>query len=183
MRSAEHDVVARAKRLAYELHGAIDHRRKYTGEPYTNHLNAVATMVAGAGGTDEMVAAAWLHDSIEDAGATPLSIAESCGRIVADLVVEMTDVSRPADGNRASRKAIDRHHLAHASPEAKTIKLADLLDNADSIVRYDERFARTYIAEMDLLLDQALGKGDRKLWQRAKEVTRVFLATRNEVTQ
>ncbi len=87
---------------------------------------------------------------------------------MAFLVLEVTDVSRPEDGNREARKAIDREHLARSSPEGATIKLADLIDNTKSIVAHDKGFARVYLPEMEKLLE-VLRHGDPALWQRAYE--------------
>lgn len=47
-----------------------DQRRKYTGNPYADHLAEVAGIVAAVGGNADMIAVAWLHDSIEDQGVT-----------------------------------------------------------------------------------------------------------------
>jgi (p)ppGpp synthase/HD superfamily hydrolase len=57
---------------------------------------------------------------------------------VVALVEMLTDVSKPEDGNRAVRKEIDRQHTALASPEGKTIKLADLIDNTQSMSSLNE---------------------------------------------
>lgn len=84
------------------------------------------------------------------------------GAAVAALVIEVTDVSRPSDGNRAARKAKDRDHLAKASPDAQTIKLADLISNTQSIVEHDPAFARVYLAEKEALLD-VLTRGNAML--------------------
>lgn len=121
--------------------------RKYTGEPYISHPIAVANMVGKFGGDSEMVAAALLHDTIEDCGVTREAIEAMFGEVVADLVVELTDVSRPEDGNRAARKAMDLAHAAKASAVAKTIKALDLADNTSSIVVHDRKFAKVYLAE------------------------------------
>jgi hypothetical protein len=86
------------------------------------------------------------------------------------LVEQLTDVSRPEDGNRAKRKAIDRAHTAKASPEAKTIKLADLIDNTRSIVELDPGFAKIYLVEKVLLLE-VLQEGDAGLWEMARRMT------------
>ena len=53
-----------------------------------------------------------------------------------------------------------------ATPEAKTIKLADLIDNTKSIVEHDPRFAKVYLEEKRLLLE-VLKDGDETLWQQA----------------
>jgi hypothetical protein len=114
-----------------------------------------------------MLAAAWLHDSVEDTPATLEDIEREFGDGVARLVADLTDVSRPGDGNRAVRKAIDRAHSAQASPRAKTVKLADLTDNCRDICKHDPRFARVFLVEMDALLE-VLGEGDERLYRVAR---------------
>jgi hypothetical protein len=161
------DLVADARRFATEAHERIDQRRKYSNQPYQEHLKAVAEHVAGVTDDAEMIAAAWLHDTVEDTPATFGDLERAFGRSVRDLVADLTDVSKPSDGNRAVRKAIDRHHLAQASARAKTIKLADLIDNCTDICRHDAGFARVYLAEAAALLD-VLGDGDARLYRRAQ---------------
>jgi hypothetical protein len=87
------------------------------------------------------------------------------------LLPALTDVSRSADGNRKARKALDRAHTAKASPAAKTIKLADLIDNTKSIVEHDPEFARVYLAEKAALLE-VLKEGDQVLWAMASNLVR-----------
>ena len=159
------DLIFRAHSFAATAHaGQV---RRYTAEPYTVHLEAVAALVREHGGTPEMIAAAYLHDSIEDTPCTLAEISAEFGPVVAALVEQLTDVSKPSHGNRAVRKALDRDHLAKASPEAKTIKLADLIDNARSIVQHDPGFATVYMAEKAALLG-VLKEGDTALWNMAK---------------
>lgn len=126
--------------------------RKYTAEPYIHHCEAVACMVAAASGDEAMVAAAWLHDTVEDTPTTVDELRARFGEDVAELVSWLTDVSRPEDGNRAARKALDRAHIAQAPARAKAIKLADLIDNTSSIVDRDPGFAKVYMAEKRALL-------------------------------
>src|SRR5690242_10154745 len=162
------DLVARARAFAIREHRRIDHRRKYSKQPYDVHLAAVADLVADVTEDAEMIAAAWLHDVVEDTPVTLDDVAREFGPAVARLVDELTDVSRPGDGNRAARKAIDRAHLAAASPRAKTVKLADLCHNVEDICRHDAGFGRVFLAEMEALL-AVLGEGDAKLMVRARE--------------
>jgi len=144
--------------------------RKYTGEPYIVHPEAVANLVREVEGrTDVMLAAAWLHDTVEDTYVTHEYLRAEFGPAVAGLVDQLTDVSRPWHGNREIRKARDREHLAFASPEAKTIKLADLIDNSRSILAHDPGFAQLYIAEKRALL-AVLREGDAKLWRQAHDI-------------
>lgn len=167
------DLVESAKRYAIEMHGSINHKRKYTGDPYHVHLAAVADLVASVDGTKEMIAAAWLHDVVEDTACSHEDIKKRFGNEVARLVRELTDVSRPPDGNRAIRKAMDREHLAKASVEARTIKLADLVNNAESIVEHGGGFARIYMNEMRALL-KVLRGGDAGLYSLAQEAVEDF---------
>ncbi len=168
------DLVKRAKTFATSAHQRIDHRRKYTKQPYEVHLRSVAALVKEVQDDQEMIAAAWLHDTVEDTPATHHDIEEAFGVRVARLVYELTDISKPSDGNRAVRKAIDRNHLASASPRAQTIKLADLIDNARDICKHDENFARVYLSEMAALLD-VLQKGNEELQRRARNTLKKCL--------
>lgn len=156
-----------AARFAALAHGRIDHRRKYTGEPYIVHPAQVARIVKEVEHDEAMVCAAWLHDTREDCGVSHEELLVRFGEDVAMLVDWLTDVSKPSDGNRAVRKAIDRERLALAPGRAQTIKLADLIDNTSSIVTFGMGFAPIYLKEATLLLD-VLVQGDPGLMERAR---------------
>ena len=156
------ELIERAVAFALQAHRSIGQRRKYTHLPYEVHLEAVADMVVSVSSDPEMIAAAWLHDTVEDTPATLHEIKENFGAAVALLVKELTDVSRSGDGNRATRKAIDRKHLAGASARAQTIKLADLIDNCRDICVHDPAFAKVYGKEAAALL-AVLKSGDERL--------------------
>jgi len=160
------EIIARAAAFATQAHKRIDHRRKYSSQPYDVHLRAVAELVASVTDDPEMIAAAWLHDTVEDTPATFYDIEREFGPRVTQLVTDLTDVSKPSDGNRAARKAIDCEHTAIACPEAKTVKLADLIDNCRDICRNDPRFSRVFLAEASSLLE-VLTDGDQTLYQLA----------------
>jgi (p)ppGpp synthase/HD superfamily hydrolase len=163
------DMVEKARVFATAAHAAVGQVRKYTGEPYIVHPFEVAMTVKQIGGTPEMVAAAFLHDTVEDTGVTMETIEREFGPEVAEIVFFLTDVSRPEHGNRAARKAIDRAHIAKADARAQTIKLADLISNCSSIVKYDPEFAKVYLEEKRLLLE-VLTKGDKILLDRARKI-------------
>jgi hypothetical protein len=162
-------LVEKAKEYAIHAHGRLDQRRRYTNQPYDAHLKAVADIVSSITDDEEMIAAAWLHDAIEDTPATYEELEAEFGSSIAHLVVELSDVSRPTDGNRAVRKAIDREHLARASTRAKTIKLADLIDNTRDIVGHDPKFGKVFVTEASALLE-VLADGDPRLLSRARKV-------------
>ena len=125
-------------------------------------------MAGVEGSTFDMVAAAWLHDVVEDTGVTITDINLNFGADIAALVGWLTDVSQPHDGDRAKRKAIDREHTAQAPAEAQTIKLADLISNSKSIMAHDPDFAKTYLEEKRMLLE-VMTKGDRGLHAEASK--------------
>lgn len=158
----------RAKEFATRSHAMIDQRRKYTGEPYIIHPAAVAELVRSVPHTTAMLCAAWLHDVVEDTPITLNEIEHEFGHEIAALVEMLTDISGPNDGNRATRKALDKAHLATASAEAKTIKLADLVDNTHSIMAFDPHFAKVFLREKALLLE-VLKEGDVTLMALASE--------------
>jgi hypothetical protein len=133
--SADLDLVSRARQFASAAHRAVGQLRKYSGEPYEEHLRRVAEMVANVTDDREMIAAAWLHDVVEDTPTTVEDVERAFGQGVRDLVDALTDVSRPHHGNRAARKELDREHLSGAPARAQTVKLADLIDNCDDICR------------------------------------------------
>jgi (p)ppGpp synthase/HD superfamily hydrolase len=163
------DIVQKAQVYAIAAHSAVQQKRKYTGEPYFVHPAEVAQIVASVpGSTPDMVAAAWLHDVVEDTGCTFTDIHMAFGIDIAVLVQWLTDVSKPEDGNRATRKAMDREHTAQAPAEAQTIKLADLISNSKSIMEHDPDFAKTYLEEKRLLLE-VMTKGDRGLHAEASK--------------
>jgi len=161
-------MIVRARVFATAAHAAVGQVRKYTGEPYIVHPAEVAKIVTDAGGTEAMICAAWLHDTVEDTGVTIETIRAEFGAEVAELVGWLTDVSRPEHGNRAHRKALDRAHSAAAPAEAQTVKLADLIANTRSIMKHDVAFARTYLEEKRLMLE-VMTKGDSILMAEARK--------------
>lgn len=144
--------------------------RKYTANPYVDHLAEVAGIVAAVGPQPDawfadMIAVAWLHDSIEDQGVTHDYLRAEFGSTVADGVLLLSDLET---GNRAERKAASRARLATAPGWVQTIKCADLISNTSSIVKHDPKFAITYLEEKRLLLD-VLTRADERLIAIARE--------------
>jgi len=159
-------LIERAREYAVNAHSRINQLRKYTFQPYDVHLKAVAELVTMVTDDQEIIAAAWLHDTVEDTPATFEDIEREFGQGVCRLVMALTDISRPADGNRLTRKEIDRDHTALASSRAKTIKLADLIDNCLDICRHDPKFGALFLQEMVDLLS-VLHEGDQRLYRKA----------------
>jgi GTP diphosphokinase / guanosine-3',5'-bis(diphosphate) 3'-diphosphatase len=153
--------------FAREVHK--DQKRRYTGQPYSDHLAEVAGIVAAAQirvpvyeyipGTSIAIAVAFLHDTREDWGVAHDDLVERFGREVAFGVAALSDLEI---GNRAARKAASRERLSTAPGWVQSIKCADLISNTSSIVMHDPKFAVTYLEEKRLLLD-VMTKADPRL--------------------
>lgn len=160
------DLIMKARAFAIGAHEAVGHKRKYTGEPYWKHCEQVAHTTWNFSSSYVMTAAAWLHDTVEDTGVTLPTIVELFGLSVAALVADLTDeYTHEAFPhlNRAARKDLEAKRLLSVSNNAKTIKLADMLDNTRSIVQHDPEFAKVYMAEKRNVLDSLHG-GRGQLW-------------------
>lgn len=161
------NLIEKAKAFAVAKHAS--QKRKFTGEPYVSHPLAVSELVASIGAPETVVAAAILHDTLEDTDTTAAELRLAFGPAVAGLVVELTDVFVPGNGgNRAARKAKEAARLATVSADAQTIKVADIIDNTSSIVERDPDFAKVYLKEKAALL-AVLTKANPALLAQAKE--------------
>ncbi|WP_034945209.1 HD domain-containing protein [Erwinia oleae] len=159
----------KARRYATKAHAALDQRRKYTNESYIVHPAAVVELVRSVTDSEIMLAAAWLHDTVEDTDTTQGDIENHFGSEVAALVGMLTNTHPPEAKNRAARKVAHFQHTAQASADAQTIKLADIIDNTCSIIEFDARFARVYLVEKRVQI-ALLPDGNRELWQRASVI-------------
>jgi guanosine-3',5'-bis(diphosphate) 3'-pyrophosphohydrolase len=108
-------------------------RKGADAAPYINHPLEVSRVLCEEGGvTDpELIAAALLHDTIEDTPTVYDDLAERFGERVAGLVVELTDDKRLP---KQARKLEQVRHAPGLSPGAKLVKLADKLCNLREII-------------------------------------------------
>jgi len=116
----------RAVALASRVHQGDT--RKDGRTPYVAHPVRVALWVRHEFGFDDeaALAAALLHDTIEDTGADYDDVAQTCGRDVADMVAALSkNMLLPED----ERETDYDRRLARADWRARLIKLADVLDN------------------------------------------------------
>jgi (p)ppGpp synthase/HD superfamily hydrolase len=168
------DLIARAQAFATAAHASIDQRRKFSGEPYIGHPANVAAIVASVpDATPAMIAAAWLHDVVEDTPITLEQIRREFGAEVGRLVDEVTNVAKPENGNRAARKAMNRLHSAAASSDGQTVKLSDVISNLSTIGQADPAFAALFVGEKKALLE-VLTKGNATLRERASSIVRAW---------
>jgi (p)ppGpp synthase/HD superfamily hydrolase len=113
------EIIEKAKGFAGKKHKS--HRRKYTDQPYFNHLEAVVEILRAAGVTDpSVVAAAYLHDTVEDTDATMQEVVQEFGRDIGELVYWLTDIE---EGNRTTRSLMSSWRLSRAPMAAKHINV------------------------------------------------------------
>lgn len=155
-----------AAREAARLHKGVF--RKNRKEPYFNHVARVAgTIAAHKNSTEDMVAAAYLHDTAEDCFDPAMDgviwINEVWGKNVGQIVYWLTNASQMnpvlAKESRSKRKEADLAKLGQASKEAKLIKLADRLDNLRSFRLDDDHFMYKYAGETISMIDVVYNKG------------------------
>lgn len=165
----QNDMVMRARYFVTAAHGAVNQKRKYTGEDYIVHPIEVAEILAKLAFSPIALQAALLHDVLEDTNVSPSTLMTCFGKEVFDLVIELTKVTKPEDGNRETRMKIELDRLAKASDLAQSIKVADLISNSRSIVKHDKEFAKVYIAEKEALLD-VLTRANKELLIQARAI-------------
>ena len=121
-----------AAHFAAEKH-ANQKRKGKAGEPYINHLLEVAQLVSSALSDPDtnLVIAALLHATLEDAGVTREDLARRFGEDAACLVIEVTDdKSLP----KLERKRLQIENGPKKSVRAQFIKVADKISNMRSIL-------------------------------------------------
>ena len=125
-------LVLRATQFAAQKHK--DQRRKdVKATPYINHPINLAEVLYTDGGVHDpiVIAAALLHDTIEDTRTTYDELRGAFGATVADVVIEVTDVKFLAD---ESRKRLQVAKAGRASERARQVKLADKICNLRDIL-------------------------------------------------
>jgi len=124
-------IVIQATAFAADKH-RNQRRKDHEASPYINHPIALANVLAQAGVTDATVlAAALLHDTIEDTDTTAAELEQVFGAEIAAIVVEVTDDKALP---KAERKQLQIKHAAHISANAKLVKLADKICNLQDII-------------------------------------------------
>lgn len=108
-------------------------RKDVDASPYINHPLDLADILAREGGVEDakVIAAALLHDTVEDTETTIEELEDRFGKRVAAIVAEVTDdQSLPS----AERKRIQVMKASSNSPGAKLVKLADKISNVRDLV-------------------------------------------------
>jgi guanosine-3',5'-bis(diphosphate) 3'-pyrophosphohydrolase len=128
-------LVSEAAEFAVRRHNGMA-RKGRGNEPYINHLAEVANLLSAAtnGADAELIAAGWLHDTIEDTETTREELVQKFSERVAALVIECTDDMRLP---KAERRRLQVANASHKSPGAKLIKIADKISNIGARILAD----------------------------------------------
>lgn len=143
----------KAKEIAKEAHESIGQKRKFTNGPYYKHPLAVAALLEDITDDEDILAAACLHDILEDV--TPINktydedfICKNFNSRVSNLVVELTNKYTKDNFqnlNRESRKQLELFRIMTISDDAKLIKKADLHHNSMELP--NSEFAKMWLKE------------------------------------
>ena len=164
----------------YADHAHGEQTRKYTPDRYIVHPVRVMNMVREVNNDNCILAAALLHDVLEDTAVTESQLSEFLSTVfnatdaarALGYVVELTDVYTKASypqWNRRIRKEKELARLKQISPASQLIKYADIIDNAQEIATHDKSFADVLLKEYKHTLKQ-LDKGAPLLREKALSV-------------
>lgn len=162
------DVTTILRAAAFAAVKHREQRRKNGDIPYVNHPLAVATSLAELAGVTDVtaLAAAVLHDTLEDTATTFAELEREFGAPIAGVVRECTDdKSLP----KVERKRQQIEHGPHLSPAARLVKLADKLDNLRELRHapppsWDEARIRGYFVWGHAVVS-AIGNQNDALWR------------------
>ena len=169
------DVIQKVIEFARQAHG--DQQRKFVPEPYIVHPVRVMEICRQYINDMSVLAASLLHDVLEDTDVNAEEMEnflrtimkENQAKQTLELVIELTDVfikKNYPDWNRRKRKQKETERLSRASPQAQTIKYADIIDNSRDIVNVKNDFAKKYLGECRAIIN-AMQKGNKELHARA----------------
>ncbi|MBP5228992.1 MAG: bifunctional (p)ppGpp synthetase/guanosine-3',5'-bis(diphosphate) 3'-pyrophosphohydrolase [Bacteroidales bacterium] len=135
-KSLDTKLLDRAILFAVKAHSGTERRGK--GFPYIVHPMEAMEIVASMTSDQELLAAAALHDTVEDTGVTIEEIRREFGERIASIVESESDVEIKGKSEEESwyerkRAAIER--LAKAPHDAKIVALGDKLSNMRAIAR------------------------------------------------
>ncbi len=162
--AARSPLVREAAEVAAEAHaGQI--RNGSGGMPYIEHPRAVAERLAEHGFDDEVLAAALLHDVVEDSDLTVERLRERFGDRVADLVAALSD-DESIDHYR-QRKQEHRRRVAAADGDALAIYGADKLTNVSTLRRAYAEQGEAVASEFKVPLELKI-----EVWEADSELLR-----------
>lgn len=146
------DLVTRAAEFSRAAH---EGQLRASGEPFATHPAAAAEILIQHGVQDaEVLAAAYLHDVLEDTAVDAAQLRTKFGPIVTRLVEELTNRTWPGRTPQQKQDAL-LQKARSMSDAAKLLKLADRLHNVREMTAWNEQRQKKY-AERTMELLEAL---------------------------
>ena len=175
------ELVAHAHDLASDAHAG--QRRKDDGTPYITHPVTVAGLLDDAGFGDEVIAAALLHDVVEDTDMGSAELRERFGERVAGLVEALSEDEHISDYEE--RKREHREQVEESGPDAIAIYIADKLSNLRDMRKIyaleGEEISERFNSPIDVRV--RLWKEDAKMAQRSAPELPFLAAFRAELAE
>ena len=175
------ELVAGAHELATDAHAG--QRRKDDGTPYITHPETVAGLLDDAGFGDEVIAAALLHDVVEDTDMGSEELRERFGDRVAELVEALSEDGDISDYE--DRKREHREQVEESGSDAVAIYIADKLSNLRDMRKIyaldGEQIADRFKAPIDVRV--GLWKQDAEMAERVAPQLAFLPAFRAELAE
>jgi GTP pyrophosphokinase len=168
---AQGDRIVAAYEMAEEAH---EGQVRKSGEPYVTHPLAVATIVAELGLDDVTIAAALLHDAVEDTGITAQEVERRFGAEVAAIVDGVTKLDRIEFQTREAQQAASMRKMLLAMAQdlrVLVVKLADRLHNMRTLAPMaSHQQARTAQETLDIYAPLAHRLGMQEMKQQLEDL-------------
>ena len=139
----------KAEKFAQTAHEGQE--RKFSGNPYHYHPRRVAGLLKALDASEKVIAAGFLHDTLEDTEASYSLLLDAFGKTVANIVLELTN----SDGviEEVGKTFYLKRKMCDMSDEALTVKLADRKDNTSDLDDASESFRTRYSESTKEILD------------------------------
>jgi len=157
-------LILKAAHFSAQKH-STQRRKDENASPYINHPISVALAIAQIGGVDdpEILAAALLHDTLEDTETTPEELEDEFGKKVCEFVLDVTDdKTLPKD----ERKRRQIEHAKKISNGAALIKLGDKISNVTDVINnppedWDNNRRKEYLDWAEKVIENCPKVNDR----------------------
>jgi guanosine-3',5'-bis(diphosphate) 3'-pyrophosphohydrolase len=161
------NIAQKAKEFAIAKHGT----QKYGEHPYSYHLDRVSQVLTEFGyATDEsIVAAGWLHDTLEDTETTYTELVSEFGHEISDIVFAVTNESGKNRGDRFRKTALK----IQSNKKALIVKLADRIANTEASLQSNPKLYKMYLKEFPVFKELLYNPQDVELmpmWNRLIEL-------------
>jgi guanosine-3',5'-bis(diphosphate) 3'-pyrophosphohydrolase len=156
-------IILKAKQFARQAHETIFFpTTSGYKKPQFEHLQEVADLIWAAGGSDTEIAAAWLHDSVEDTSTTLEDLEKMFGNEIADIVSGLTDRNDITGMPTLDRKTIQAERIKTKNVSVRKIKIADQTSNIRTVTLdapdgWSHEDNRNYVIGANLIADQCKG--------------------------